>query len=345
MRVFLTGGTGFIGQALVRALRGQGWAVTALVRDSNGAQALWLARQGCVLARGDVTDRESMRAPMSGVDLVLHNAGVYEFGADAALVERMRRVNVGGTDNTLGLATELGIGRTLYVSTVYAFGGTGDVQRDESYRRQHAPVHAYEQSKADAHDVALAWQERGLPLVIACPNAVVGPNDHSVFGYMLRLYLLHALPPIAWSPNTVVAPVEVGSLAEGLVRAAEIARPGEVYLFGGEPTSMRQLFELWKPHPGGMTPVLWLPPWSMKLLLAPLEPLERALGLPAFFSRETVAAGSLSLNYSSAKAQRDLAWGTPPAVEIWPRIIEAERALMAQRRGFLAKLRTMPVVK
>jgi nucleoside-diphosphate-sugar epimerase len=138
---------------------------------------------------GDVTQRESMRTAMSRADLVIHNAGVYEFGGSSALRQRMRLVNVAGTDNTLGLAFELGVPRSIYISTALATGATGVDPCDERYTRTMPCQTEYERTKTDAHDIALRIRERGLRLIIACPNQIVGPNDHSVFGYLLRMYL------------------------------------------------------------------------------------------------------------------------------------------------------------
>jgi uncharacterized protein YbjT (DUF2867 family) len=63
MKVFLTGTTGFIGQALVRTMRGRGWDIQALVRDTQSAPARWLAQQVCTLLPGDVTRPSWLGAP------------------------------------------------------------------------------------------------------------------------------------------------------------------------------------------------------------------------------------------------------------------------------------------
>jgi nucleoside-diphosphate-sugar epimerase len=79
MRVFLTGGTGFIGQALACVIRKRGWQLDALVRRPDSAPALYLASLGATLVTGDVTERESMRAAINRADLVIHNAGIYQW--------------------------------------------------------------------------------------------------------------------------------------------------------------------------------------------------------------------------------------------------------------------------
>ena len=349
MRIFLTGGTGFIGQALVRAMRQRGWAIDALVRDPHSAPARWLAAQGCTLAVGDVTRPNGLAQAMSGSDVVLHNAGVYELGASARQRRGMQQVNVHGTDHVLGAALQAGVARTVYVSTAWALGASGHPPKpawpkDESQRHDHNYLTPYERSKAEAHQVALAWRAKGLPLVIVMPNAVVGANDHAIFGYLLRLYMLGAMPPVAWGGDTVMSMVYVDSLAEGLCLAADKASMGEDYLFCGEPISNRALFEHWRRYKGGMVPRLWLPRRLMRWPMALLEPLQRALGLPAFLSRDTVDATSGHLNYSSAKAQRDLHWQHPGIEQMWERIVGEERELMAQRHGFVNKLHHQQVV-
>ena len=348
MKLFLTGATGFIGQALVTRMLARGWEVHALVRDHFSIPAAWLAAQGCILVDGDVTRAQGLAEAMVGMDAVVHNAGVYELGANAATCARMQQVNVGGTDNVLGAAFKAGVAKTVYVSTVWALGGSGpadqpSIARDESQRHSGIYLTPYERSKAEAHEVALSWRARGLNLVTAMPNGVVGANDHSAFGYFLRLYLLSRLPPIAWGGDAVFAFVDVDALAEGLCLAVEQAAPGSDYLFCGPPMNLRALFALWGHHPGAMAPLIWLPRWLARPLMMPMEPLLRALGLPAFMSRDTVDATRVHLDYSSGKAERELGWAHPAPDSMWKTIIHRERELMAGRTGFLNKLRHQPV--
>src|SRR5690606_31811972 len=114
MNYFITGATGFIGGEIARQLVGAGHRVIGLVRDPDrGAE---LASLGVVLARGDITDRESMREPMIGVDGVFHVAGWYRLGAKNKGAGM--RVNVDGTRNVLELMKELKIPKGVYTSTV-----------------------------------------------------------------------------------------------------------------------------------------------------------------------------------------------------------------------------------
>ena len=346
MKVFLTGGTGFIGQPLTKVLLTRGWSVTALVRKPNTPQSQGLGKIGAQLSTGDVTERESMRTAMNGANIVVHNAGHYEYGVDQASKQRMHAINVTGTDNVLGLAHELGIPRTVYVSTVQAFGETGPQSRDETFKRQAPCRTTYEQSKTDAHRIALQHQENGLPLVIVCPHGVISANDHSTWGYFLRLYVNHIMPPTCWSPNAIHAPVYIDDLVEGIALAAEKGRIGETYFLSGEAQSIREHLNYWTKRPGAFKPLIWLPPGLAALCFAPLEPLHRMLGLPAFLSRETVAGASTNWYYSNDKAKRELGWTHCPAEAMWIATIDGELGLLSKRKGqnLVQRLRPLDTV-
>lgn len=349
MNVFLTGGTGFIGQALVGCIRRRGWPLKVLVRDTQSAAARWIATKGASLVRGDVTSRDGLATDITGTDVLIHNAGVYELGVNTAAVDRMNAVNVQGTDNILGAAYAAGVPRVVYVSTAWALGPSGyppetSVAKDENWHHDGRFMTAYDRSKTKAHEVALRWREKGLPLVTVMPNGVVGPNDHSIFGYFLRLVMLGGMPPLAWGGDTVFCPVEVQALAEGLCRATEIAPVGQDYLFCGPSVSVRELFALWGRKTGRRTPRWYLPRGFMRPQVALMEPIQRAMGLPAFLSRESVDVSRAHLHYSSAKVQRDLGWTHPDGDLMWDPIIHRERELMSARKGFLNKLRHQSVV-
>lgn len=349
MKIFLTGGTGFIGQALVSSIRARGWSLKVLVRDPQSMSAQWIARQGATLVRGDVTESAGLAEAMRGSDLLIHNAGVYELGADRATIDRMMAVNVDGTENIMAAAHAAGMGKVVYVSTVLARGPSGRVPapstpKDERWSDDGPCLSAYHRSKAEAHRVALRWRAKGLPVVTAMPNGVMGANDHSTFGYFLRLTLLGQMPPMAWGGDAVYAVVDVHALAEGLCLAAEKAPAGEDYLFCGPRHTLRELFDLWGRKSGERVPRWYLPRWLIRPQMALMEPLQRMAGLPAFLSRDAVDATRVHLDYSSAKAQRELGWTHPDIDSMWDSIIRRERELMAARQGFFNKLRHQPVV-
>ncbi|MBW1722022.1 MAG: NAD-dependent epimerase/dehydratase family protein [Deltaproteobacteria bacterium] len=136
MKVFLTGGTGFLGQPLTQKLIQRGWEVIALVRNPDSTQAKAIKAMGAQLVKGDITESGSMREAMGGTDVVIHSAAWYELGITKKAQAVMWTINVKGTENTLGLAVELGIPKIIYISTIMVFGDTGDVVADETFKRR-----------------------------------------------------------------------------------------------------------------------------------------------------------------------------------------------------------------
>ena len=114
MKYFVTGATGFVGGHVVRQLVAGGHQVVAVVRTP--AKAKDLAELGIVLHQGDVTEKESLRAPMQGVDGVFHIAGWYKIGVKDK--RDGEKINVQGTLNVLELMKELGIPKGVYTSTL-----------------------------------------------------------------------------------------------------------------------------------------------------------------------------------------------------------------------------------
>ena len=332
MKIFLTGGTGFIGLPLTRALLSRGWEVTVLVRKPESAEAADIRAKGGRLVQGDVTDRESMRAGMAGADAVVHNAGWYEFGLTKKAAERMRAINVDGTRNTLGLARELGIPRIIYTSTILALGPTGDGIADETFERREPPQSAYEETKTEAHRIAVDLQKQNTPIVIACPAGVIGPGDYSGLGMLARMYVRGFLPPMLFGAEGWRAHVHVDDCAEAIARCVEKGRTGESYILSNGIMRHRDLFELWKTTPGGIkTTWFWMPEPMAVAFNAVAEPFERLFGLPILFSREFARAAFVKWKFSGAKAERELGMRFRSVEQAWLDTLEAERAAVEGR--------------
>ena len=123
------------------------------MRNLLSSRALSLKHAGAVVFHGDITKPESMRSAMDDVDIVIHNAAWYELGVSKAARQAMLKINVQGTENTLGLAHELRVPRIVYTSTIGAFGPTCDKIGNENLERLLPPVSYYEYTKTEAHAV------------------------------------------------------------------------------------------------------------------------------------------------------------------------------------------------
>lgn len=282
MEYFVTGATGFIGGHVARQLLDEGHDVVALARTPSSAGDLEAA--GATVVEGDITEKETLQAPMEGVDGVFHIAGWYDVGAeDPSLGER---INVEGTRNVLEVMDELDVPKGVYTSTLAVNSDTNGVAVDEDYRYAGPHLTAYDRTKWQAHyEVAEPMVEDGLPLVTVMPGLVYGPGDTSVFGDALRDYLRGDLPMI---PREVAySPGHVEDIARAHIQAMEHGRAGEEYIIGGEPTTLVDLFDIVgdcavRDPPRAVSPALFS-------ALAPIaDVLERVVSLPKDYRAESL---------------------------------------------------------
>jgi dihydroflavonol-4-reductase len=176
MRVFLTGASGLLGSHTARALCAAGHSVRALVRDLGKAERV-LARlgvSGAELARGDVTDRLSVRAALAGCDAVVHAAAIPSL--DPRDRERVMRTNARGAEHVLESACDAGLDPVVHVSSVAALFPPAGARFTSDDEVGH-PRDAYAASKAAAERVARALQARGFPVVIFYPGQLLAPFD------------------------------------------------------------------------------------------------------------------------------------------------------------------------
>jgi dihydroflavonol-4-reductase len=240
MKVFLTGGTGFIGGHVARKLRRRQDEVVALGRSPEKGREL--RDIGCDPVVGDLSDEGAIRDGMRGCDAVVHSAAVYEVGIPESRHEAMYEANVLGTERVLRAALDERIPKVLYVSTVGAFGNTQGSVVDETYtHRGDSYTSYYEETKVKAHEIARRLiDDEGLPGVIVQPGGVYGPDDHSAVGAQIHHFLGGRMPMIVF-PDLGMNMVHVDDVGDGILLALDKGEVGEQYVLGGQITTMREL--------------------------------------------------------------------------------------------------------
>ena len=308
MTYFLTGATGFIGGAVARQLVAAGHRVRAIVRKPKPDISL----AGVETFAGDVTDKESMRAPMTGVNGVFHIAGWYKIGQrdtrDAV------RVNVDGTRHVLELMQELAVPKGVYTSTLAVNSNTHGREVDETYRFTGQHISVYDQSKADAHRIAEEFIARGLPLVIVQPGLVYGPGDTSSVGTALRQFLQRKLPVLP--RQTAFAWAHIDDIARGHVLAMERGQPGRNYFLAGPTYTMERAIDLASEITGIPAPSRRLNPGVFLALSKVMSVIERVLPVPPAYTAEGLRViGGVTYLGSSERARRELGWTVRPLRE------------------------------
>ena len=304
MKIFLTGGTGFIGSRTATRLRERGDEVIALVRTPSKATALEGA--GCELMPGDLGDVDAIRAGMSDCEAVIHAAAMYEVGVKSSLHPAMYKANVVGTRNVLEAALELAIPRAVYVSTIGVFGDTKGKIVDETHFSNLATFGTYyEETKHQAHLVTLELIARGLPGIIVIPGVTYGPNDPSAMGQLVERFVNKKLPALPL-PTLGGNYGHRDDIVSGILLALDKGGPGETYILGGEIARQRD-FVAKLAAQLGRKPPRDLPSVFLKVM-APFGPLVGPLlDLPPNL-REATASDGATFWASHEKAVRELGY-------------------------------------
>lgn len=230
MKAFLTGATGYVGQAVMRDLVAHGHQVRALVRKTSDTRYL----NGLPVERvyGDLRDPQSLRDGMKGCDTLFHvGAAVALWAPDPT---EFIDANVLGTRTILRLARELGYQKVVYTSSIACVGPNLDgtpANEDSIYRW--TPSDPYMMSKYMAEMEALQEVARGCPVVIVNPASCYGEFDYrpSLPGMLVLHFLCGRMKVYIDSTMNMI---DIRDQARGHVLAAERGRIGERYLLGNE---------------------------------------------------------------------------------------------------------------
>ncbi len=238
MRVFVTGGTGFVGKPTVERLVEGGHEVRCLVRRTGRTGEL--GALGCELTYGDVIDKASVLAGMRDCEWVVNLANVYSFWEPDRSI--YRKVNVEGTRNVMEAALETGVSKVAHVSTLVVWGNTPDAPFNEESPLGTKRFTEYARSKYEGDEVVWElYRQKGLPVVILYPGAVLGAGDPKSTGQYVRDLIERRVPGKVFEDSAFTF-VHVEDVAEAIVRALEKdSNLGEKYLIGKHTLTMGEV--------------------------------------------------------------------------------------------------------
>ncbi len=318
MRIFLTGGTGYLGAPLVRRLAEAGHEVRALVRaGSDGARLTVL---GAAVFTGDVRDRFSMREGMSGSDWVVHAAA--EVDPDAP-PDRMRVVNVEGSENVASLAHKLGVGRLLSVSSAAWFGGSpddGTAANEAAAPRQPFPT-LYSATKHAGQEAIRAHARRGLRLNTVFPALIYGPPGLGGANRLMRR-VLRGRYRVMTGGERRMSWIYLDDVVAAILAVITLAPPGRDFLLAGEVATVRSVVERLCALGGVAPPRLDVPVTAARWLMRGMAPLYALRGRRPPFSPAQLGSLTRHWAFDDARARGELDWhprgleaGLPPAIE------------------------------
>jgi farnesol dehydrogenase len=298
MRVLVTGGTGYLGTAIVAALQRRGHEAIVFGRTPPaGGSVRSIA--------GDVTDRSALARAAREADAICHSAALVSvWERDRA---RFTAVNVGGLQNAIAAARAAGHDRFAYTSSFLALppAGTAAPPRGNDYQR----------TKVEANAVADDAARAGFPIVRLYPGVIYGPGqdrDSNLVGRLVREQMARTTPGIVGG-DRIWSFAWIGDVAEAHVRALERGGEGR-FMLGGENLPQRRLYELVNEATGAPLP-RELPAWlaraagGAELLRAKLT------GRPPVLTPATVAIFEHDWPLDSTPAVQALNYRITPLVE------------------------------
>jgi dihydroflavonol-4-reductase len=314
MKALVTGATGFVGAAVVRALIKTGVEVRVLARrdsDFSNLQQFKIDN-----AYGDLRDKDSLRKALTGCGQLYHVAAHYALWArDPAI---FYDVNVTGTKNLMEAARDVGTDRIVYCSTIGAIGlpPGGGLGTEETPVSLEQMAGHYKRSKYLAEQEVLALARQGLPVVIVNPSAPVGEGDvkPTPTGQMIVDFMKGRMPAYIETGMNIV---DVDDVAAGHLLAMQKGRIGERYILGTKNLMLRDIFEILSRLTGVAMPSVKLP----RELILPLAYLNLAFswvtGIPPRIPLEGVKMAKYTMHYDCSKAIRELGIPqTPPEVAL-----------------------------
>jgi dihydroflavonol-4-reductase len=314
--VLVTGGTGFLGRALVERLLRHGDQVKALARSEASASAL--AAMGAEPVRGDVLDRDSLVAAMRGCELVYHAAGTNAFCLRNP--SPMFEVNVRGSKNVVHAAARAGTRRLVYTSSAATLGeASGTIGWEESPHRGWF-LSDYERSKFEGEQTVLAAaRETGLDVVSVNPASVQGPGRATGSAKLLLDYVNGRIKAVVDSRLSLV---DIADCTEGHLLAGARGAPGERYVLSGATLSVREGLALVASVVGVDRPVRTLPPFITMAVATAAEAQGRIRRSRPSICRELARTLIHGHVYDGSKATRKLGLRYTPVEETLRRTVE-----------------------
>ncbi|MBI2336505.1 MAG: NAD-dependent epimerase/dehydratase family protein [Deltaproteobacteria bacterium] len=303
-RAFLTGVTGFIGNAVARELLSHGYQIRALVRPNSDLRLI--QDLPLELVYGDLRDKTSFENHLKDCNEVYHVAAQYSFyNPNPAMIYES---NVTGTQNLLTACTQHNIEKIIYTSTVGAIGipPDGIPGNEKTPLELHECKGHYKRSKFLAELEAIKFAKLGLPIVIVNPSAPIGVRDAkpTPTGQMIVDFLNRKMPAYL---DTGLNLIDVEDVARGHYLASLQGKIGERYILGNKNLHLKEILLLLSEITGLSAPKFKIP-FSVALASAYFSEFSsRLLRRPPQIAIEAVQLGRKKMFFDASKAVLELA--------------------------------------
>ena len=304
-RIFLTGGSGYIGRNLIRHFRGKGIPVTALARSAGSAEIV--SALGAQPFSGDLFSANIVEG-MAGCDVLIHAAADLDHGVG---VKAQHRVNEEGTRAVFNAASAAGIKSAIIISTESVLAdGRPLVNVDESRPFPRRPAGSYSSSKARAEQLALSFNGPDMDVIAVRPRMVWGRDDTTALPQLLAAV---QSGQFAWisKGDYRTSTIHVANLCAGIERALLNGKGGEVYFLADEqPVQFRQFVTAMLATQGVAAPQKSVPRIMLRLIAGVGAFLHKASfgKVMPLLTLQAYATSAVEITLNTEKARRELGY-------------------------------------
>jgi nucleoside-diphosphate-sugar epimerase len=300
MRVFVTGGTGFIGSHTCQALLQAGHSVKLFVRNKAKARDLFGNSIRSVVV-GDITSSSDVKQAIKGCDAVIHLAAMVSTSKDDG--EQVYKANVAAAHNVLGHGVAAGCKKIIHVSSITA------IYNAKARTLHHkSPLgdaqNAYGRSKVECERYARSLQEEGAPVHITYPASVIGPDAPVLTepheGLIACLFGVGLNMP---SGNQYVDVRDVAKAHISLLTRK--LEPGR-YPLGGHYVSWKELYKIIERLTGRDLLMLPVPGFTMRMLGRTMDALKPMVESGFPISQEAMQYATRWVKLDDSKTEQDL---------------------------------------
>lgn len=241
MKIFITGGTGFIGRYTTELLSNTNHQLKLLTRKTS--DTTFLNYPNATVIKGDLNDKDSLLNGMEDCDAVINIAGHYTFWEPDKRI--YSEVNIDGTRNVMECALEIGVKKVVHISTAGVYGKPDEQPFNEESTPGPLRFSEYFRTKYEGDRIAWdLYKKKGLPLVVIYPVCVLGAGDTKASGRYIKYLIGRNLPATVFK-DEIFSFVYVKDVAQAIINALEKENNiGEKYLVGNHRYKWREINEM-----------------------------------------------------------------------------------------------------
>ena len=310
-KCIVTGGTGHIGNVLIKKLLKLNKKVTAIVLPNEDLTPL--KDLDIEIVYGDVCDRDFIFKTLKGNVTVFHLAGIINIGTTD--IDKVYKVNVEGTKNVVDACVENKIPKFVYTSSVHIIEPVKNkVLLEPDVFDENKIIGDYAKTKCIATKYVLDSCDKGLNATVVYPSGVIGPCDYKIseLGQVIIDYINKKLFAYVKGGYNFV---DVRDVADGIISAAEKGGKKEGYILSGYTVTLKEMFTIINEKIGRTKFPAKLALWFVKMFAKLSDLYYKVRKKKPVFSSYSLYTLNSNSNFSNEKAKQQLGYNTRPVEE------------------------------